>query len=76
MTERNATDLRLAAHTLKGSLRCFGAAPAVEQAQRLEQMGHEGDLRGAAEALRMLDAQTQEVVRCLSEYLQSSHEFS
>jgi CheY-like chemotaxis protein/HPt (histidine-containing phosphotransfer) domain-containing protein len=68
VTERNSNDLRLSAHTLKGSLRCFGAAPAIEQAQRLEQMGHDGDLCGAAEALRLLDAQTQEVVRCLSDY--------
>ncbi len=68
VTDGNPSDLRLSAHTLKGSLRCFGAALAAEQAQRLEQMGHAGDLQGAAEALRMLDARTQEVIRCLSEF--------
>ena len=76
VSERNPTALRLSAHTLKGSLRYFGAVPAVQQSHRLEQMGNECDLRSAAEALRMLDAQTQEVIRCLSEYLKSSHEFS
>ena len=74
--ERNATAFRLAAHTLKGSLRYFGAAMAVQQAHRLEEMGGESDLQAAAQALRLLDAQTQEIVRCLSEYLQSTHEFS
>ena len=46
----------LLAHTLKGSLRCFGAAAAVQQAQRLEEMGSEGDFarrgRGPADARR------------------------
>ncbi len=76
VADRNSGALRLAAHTLRGSLRCFGAAPAVQQTQRLEQMGSDGDLRGAAEVLRLLEAQTLEVVRCLSEYLQPTHEFS
>jgi HPt (histidine-containing phosphotransfer) domain-containing protein len=71
VSEGNSTNLRLAAHTLKGSMRCFDAAPAVQQAHRLEQMGHSDDLGGAADALRMLDVQTQEVLRCLSESLQS-----
>jgi CheY-like chemotaxis protein len=75
VTDQNATNLRLAAHTLKGSLHYFGAATAVQQAFRLELMGQKGDLRGAAEALRILDAQTQEVARCLSEYLQSIRTF-
>ena len=49
VSDRNSTALRLAAHTLKGSLRYFGAAPAVEQAQCLEQMGSDGDLHAAAD---------------------------
>jgi HPt (histidine-containing phosphotransfer) domain-containing protein len=76
VANRNPTDLRRLAHTLKGSLQYFGAAAAVQQAQRLEEMGHEGDLRSAVEALRLLSAQTQEVVRCLFEYSQSTHEFA
>jgi HPt (histidine-containing phosphotransfer) domain-containing protein len=39
-----------AAHKLRGSAANFGAAAACEAAQRLEQMGHAKDLRGAAEA--------------------------
>ena len=76
LDEGNSVDLRLAAHTLKGSLRYFGAAPAVEQAYRLERMGQEGDFGAAAEALRTLDAETQEVVRCLSQYLDADYKFS
>ncbi len=72
VTKQASTDLRLAAHTLKGSLRCFGVATAIECANRLEQMGREGDFRGAAEALRLLDVQLQDVLRRLSEYLQSA----
>ena len=71
VTGQDSTAVRLAAHTLKGSLRCFGAAPAAEQAQRLEQMAHDGNLHDAAEVLRVLDAQTQEVVRCLAASLPS-----
>ena len=76
MTEASAADLRLAAHTLRGSLRCFGVARAIQQAQRLEDMGQQGDLRGAAEAHQMLAVQTQEIVRCLSEYMQSAQDCS
>jgi HPt (histidine-containing phosphotransfer) domain-containing protein len=73
VAHRNSVDVRRLAHTLHGSLHYFGAASAVEQAQRLEQMAHQGDLGNADEALRMLDARTQEVVRCLSEYLQEAY---
>ena len=70
--ERDPTELRLAAHTLKGSLHYFGAAAAVQQASYLEQMGQTGDLHDAAEALQALDVAAQEVVRCLFEYVQST----
>jgi CheY-like chemotaxis protein len=72
VTSQSSSDLRLSAHTLKASLRYFGVTQAVEQAYRLELMGHQGDLRGAAKAIQLLHAQTQEVVRCLSEYLHTT----
>ena len=44
------------AHTLVGAVGIFGATPAVEAAGRLEAMGRRGDLAGAEEAYRRLDA--------------------
>ncbi len=44
------------AHTLAGSVGIFGARPAVEAAARLEAMGRQGDLAGAKEAWKRLDA--------------------
>ena len=48
---QDASRLRLASHTLKGSLALFGAARASEAAKRLEEMGRGGSLEGAADAL-------------------------
>ena len=44
------------AHTLVGAVGIFGARPAVEAAARLEAMGRRGDLAGAEEAYKRLDA--------------------
>ncbi len=44
------------AHTLVGAVGIFGAKPAVETAARLERMGREGNLAGAEEAWKGLDA--------------------
>jgi PAS domain S-box-containing protein len=51
----DATALRLAAHTLKGSLRHFGKTPAVEHAAALEQMATEGRLADSRAVLAMLE---------------------
>ncbi len=50
----SAGELKVAAHTLKGSLGNLGAAAAADVAQRLETMGLDGDLAGATEALERL----------------------
>ena len=55
------TALRLAAHTLRGSLQYFGAAPVVERARQLERMGQDGDLSAARDLLAGLEA---DVTRC------------
>jgi two-component system, sensor histidine kinase and response regulator len=47
--------LRRAAHTLKGSLRIFGAAQGVELAQQLETRGQKDALDGAAPVLDELE---------------------
>jgi HPt (histidine-containing phosphotransfer) domain-containing protein len=51
----DASKLQLAAHTLKGAVSNFAAASALDAAQRLEVMGHHGNLDGAAEALTALE---------------------
>jgi CheY-like chemotaxis protein len=58
----DAGRLRNAAHTLKGSLGTFGARAACAAALRLETMGRQGDLHGAAAACAALD---REIARLL-----------
>jgi signal transduction histidine kinase/DNA-binding response OmpR family regulator len=55
VSSRDAETLQRAAHTLKGAVSNFGAAQVREIAQRLENMGHDGDLNGADEALGELE---------------------
>ncbi len=52
------SQLRRAAHLLKGSAAIFGALPVVDAALRLETMGREGNLASATEALAHLELQT------------------
>jgi PAS domain S-box-containing protein len=51
-----------AAHTLKGSVRFFGAAAAAEEALRLERMGRANDLAGGREALARLAAENERLL--------------
>ncbi|HQU46468.1 MAG TPA: response regulator, partial [Pirellulales bacterium] len=51
----DAAALKLAAHTLKGSLGNFAAAQAVAAAKRLELMGKQSDLSEAPQALAALE---------------------
>jgi len=51
----DAEALRIAAHTLKGSVGNFAAKSAFEAAQRLEIMGRDRDLDNVAEARMMLE---------------------
>jgi CheY-like chemotaxis protein/HPt (histidine-containing phosphotransfer) domain-containing protein len=51
----DAEKVKRTAHTVKGSVGIFGARPAFEAAQRLEKMGQEGDLAGAAAACDELE---------------------
>ena len=50
ITRQDAAKLRIAAHTLKGAVGHFGAAPAYDAAQRLETMGHDAVWTGVVEA--------------------------
>jgi CheY-like chemotaxis protein/HPt (histidine-containing phosphotransfer) domain-containing protein len=57
--------LRQAAHTLKGSVGNFAARRAVSIAQQLEDMGENGDMSGAGNALAALDAELARVQSAL-----------
>jgi CheY-like chemotaxis protein len=59
--------LRLAAHTLKGSVRYFGARHVLEPALRLEAMGQAGSLEGAGEVVAVLDQATGQLLATLAE---------
>lgn len=63
----NAAELRRHAHTLKGSAGVFMARATVAAAQRLEQMGREGDLTKAVEAWPALATELNRLTRDLAE---------
>ena len=64
----DAAALRRAAHTLKGSVACFAAQPATDAALRLELMGRDHNLAGAAEAVATLEAEVERVRAALAAY--------
>jgi HPt (histidine-containing phosphotransfer) domain-containing protein len=57
--EANAARLKIAAHTLKGSVAHFGACPAVEIAQQLETLAVQGKLTETREAAARLKTELQ-----------------
>lgn len=72
VANHDAPFLRLAAHTLKGSVRIFGADRAAERAEQLEAMGQAGDLHDADEAFSELKLEIKRVASALSELVGSS----
>ncbi len=68
----NQADLRLAAHTLRGSLRYFGANQASEYAAKLEDMGRKGEIEESEAVLDNLEAEIAEVTSMLADYLRES----
>ena len=54
-------------HSLRGSVATFGAQKAVEVAQKLESMGRQGQLQGAAEAFSVLEREMALVTSALAE---------
>jgi signal transduction histidine kinase/DNA-binding response OmpR family regulator/HPt (histidine-containing phosphotransfer) domain-containing protein len=67
---KDATQVRLAAHTLKGALRYFGDTPASAAACRLERMGSDGRFEDAGEICRQLDTALAEALGSMYDYLQ------
>ena len=68
----DAAALRLAAHTLKGSLRYFGKTVACEEVLRLEKMGQDGNLSEAGASLAVLEREILRINQVLQEHLQKN----
>ena len=64
--------LHLAAHTLKSSLRYFGATEAAELAWQLESSGRAGNLDGVSQVLAALEPLAQRVCAALAAFMQSA----
>jgi HPt (histidine-containing phosphotransfer) domain-containing protein len=58
--------LQLTAHTLKGSIRYFGANEASRLAFRLEKIGKDGNLDDAAAVLTSLEVEMDRLLRALA----------
>jgi CheY-like chemotaxis protein len=61
--------LRRAAHTIKSSLRLFGANVGYENAFRLETMGHDGKTDSAGEPLAILESELHRITPVLTDYV-------
>jgi CheY-like chemotaxis protein len=64
----DAAQLKRAAHTLKGAVGTFGARSTFEAALRLEMMGRDGDLAGAAGAAQALEQAVARLQQALAEF--------
>ncbi|TAM80281.1 MAG: response regulator [Acidobacteria bacterium] len=62
---RDAQAVERAAHTLKGSVGNFGADAAVQAVLKLEVMGRQGDMEGAAEAFLSVEQEIQRVLAAI-----------
>jgi HPt (histidine-containing phosphotransfer) domain-containing protein len=60
--------VRIAAHSLKGSMLFLGATQSLEHAAVLEQAGVSGDLTGAADAFSLLQQRMQPLMAALTKY--------
>jgi CheY-like chemotaxis protein len=61
-----------AAHTIKGTIRHFGAWRAVAHATELERMGRDREAAGAPERFAMLQQEVDRVLKSLSSYLEQN----
>jgi HPt (histidine-containing phosphotransfer) domain-containing protein len=65
-SDRNATDLRRSAHSLKTNSATFGATVLHDLCRRLEELGKAGDFDGAGELVEQCVAEYARVERALS----------
>jgi len=71
ITNEDASGLQRAAHTLKGSIRIFGAGRPAVAAGRLETMGRDKNLADAKEALQVLVEEIQRLKPLLNDLVKS-----
>jgi HPt (histidine-containing phosphotransfer) domain-containing protein len=67
LTVGDMPGLRRAAHTLKGTIRMFGLATALEHALQLELMGKEGCVDHVGEVLPLLEREVAELLQALQQ---------
>jgi CheY-like chemotaxis protein len=67
----DAVSLARAAHTMRGTLSYFGVQRPIELAGRLERMGRDSELSGAAETLGELEAELEQLVPHLKSFQES-----
>lgn len=65
------SDLERSAHTLKGTVSIFFAAPSRELAAKLETMGRENNLANAEEVLSELEIELEKLCKALEEWSSS-----
>jgi HPt (histidine-containing phosphotransfer) domain-containing protein len=68
----DAQALRLSAHTFKGLLANFSAAPAQHEAETLELLGKSGELTEAAAHLARLEIEISHFLPCLETWVRQS----
>ena len=71
IAEKNAKNLRLYAHTLKGSIRYFGPTEAFNMAFELEKMGRDGVFEGAEVLFEKVKKEVERLREFLDSYLKS-----
>lgn len=71
IAEKNAKNLRLYAHTLKGSIRYFGPTALFHRCFELEKMGRDGLFEGADALFELVRRDTERLREFLQSYLQS-----
>jgi len=72
--QRDATRVRKAAHSLKGSVGNFGAEPAYEAARKVESLAEQNDIDGAAEALKSLEIELDRFRKAIYDFLEEKNE--
>jgi CheY-like chemotaxis protein/HPt (histidine-containing phosphotransfer) domain-containing protein len=64
----HAATVQQAAHSLKGATAVFGAAAAADAAERMETLGQDADLTGAASAMPLLETELERLRATLAEF--------
>jgi HPt (histidine-containing phosphotransfer) domain-containing protein len=69
LAEGAPSDVKSAAHALKGAIDNFGSTPAYELAQRLEKSGRDGNLVGAQDVWAALEKEVNGLNVALADFV-------